>query len=155
MIKQLDMVWNCRPNNLQDKLQVKSWGWAVPSSAKLKLATTSSKLATNKLGASYPLATYQLAASWSSVGPQNYYSGCRVSYGVGWFPTVVIKRLCQPPAGDWLAGLGWAWEKYVTIFVKCPWPTAHFLFFFATNPFKSTFTLVGEIIHIALYTSNS
>ena len=30
---------------------------------------------------------------------------CRV-YGVGWFPTVVIIRLSQPPAGDWLAGFG-------------------------------------------------
>ena len=32
----------------------------MPSSAKLKLATASSKLANNWLGASYPLATYQL-----------------------------------------------------------------------------------------------
>ena len=28
-------------------------------------------------------------------------------YGVGWFPTVVVIRLSQPPAGDWLAG-DWA-----------------------------------------------
>ena len=27
---------------------------------------------------------------------------------VGWFPTVVIIRLSQPPAGDWLAG---AWTE--------------------------------------------
>ena len=76
--------------------------------AQLKLATTSSKLATNQLGASYPLATYQLVASKSSVGPQNYYAGCRL--GVGWFPTVLIIRLSQPTSGDWLAGLGWAWQ---------------------------------------------
>ena len=41
-------------------------------------------------------------------GRQNYYSGLRV-YGVvvGWFPTVGIIRLSQPPAGYWLAG-AWA-----------------------------------------------
>ena len=28
-------------------------------------------------------------------------------YGLGWFPTVVVIRLSQPPAGDWLTG-AWA-----------------------------------------------
>ena len=28
-------------------------------------------------------------------------------YGLGWFPTVVVIRLSQPPAGDWPAG-DWA-----------------------------------------------
>ena len=64
---------------LQNKaiLELNKLGRAVPSSAKLKLATTSYELWL-ELGASYPLATYQLEASWSSVGPQNYYSGCLV-----------------------------------------------------------------------------
>ena len=31
---------------------------------------------------------------------------CCMVYGVGWFSTVLIIRLSQPPAGDWLVGLG-------------------------------------------------
>ena len=29
---------------------------------------------------------------------------------VRWFTTVVILRISQPQAGDWLACLGWAWQ---------------------------------------------
>ena len=37
-------------------------------------------------------------------------------YGfVGWFPTAVIIRLSQPPAGDWLAG---AWAELSNISTK-------------------------------------
>ena len=45
---------------------------------------------------------------------------------VWWFPTVVIIRLSQSPAGDWLVGLDRAWQ-YVSdltelnIFIKIWW----------------------------------
>ena len=33
-------------------------------------------------------------------------------------PTALIIRLSQPQAGDWLAGLGYAWQKLVTLIAQ-------------------------------------
>ena len=40
-------------------------------------------------------------------GAAAYLGGCHCLSGVWWFPSALIIRLSQPPAGDWLAG-AWA-----------------------------------------------
>ena len=40
-------------------------------------------------------------------GATAYLGGCHCLSGVWWFPSALIIRLSQPPAGDWLAG-AWA-----------------------------------------------
>ena len=58
----------------------------------------------------------------------------------GWFPTVVIIRLSQPPAWDWLAGLGWTWQydlsAHITSIVFWRFPGVSFTFQLSSKIFQ-------------------